>query len=349
MGHSQNIRDWFGDDFCWRAMARGDRFAAMALLGGIRCAHGDGNQFRHHHSCSYSRHALVQPLSWKDHGDDAIGFWIRGFFRCTADQPDPNGEWRKLAASVDDCGRDFRLVRNCRVSVCEGASRRSGPNGGRRAGCGAIGEGDGGNCTGDKISVGPPTGLRNTRVLDDTCRGGGLPIPVFFLYGPLAAPLERSRRASRRRRIRHGSLHAGGRVWPADWWLADGRHGGAIRVSPVALWIAYSAAILYGTGFGWTFICLNTVTGHYYGPAAFPKVSGMTLVLAALFCAPAGYLGGKLFDLYHSYKLAFELNSAVAAIGVIALFFARMPEPPVASSLEQREQKKVGWETRIRT
>jgi len=132
-------------------------------------------------------------------------------------------------------------------------------------------------------------------------------------------------------------------------WLMDGMEGRyafmlgfccyflgsflAIRVSPEALWIAYSAAILYGTGFGWTFICLNTVTGHYYGPAAFPKVSGMTLVLAALFCAPAGYLGGKLFDLYHSYKLAFELNSAVAAIGVIALFFARMPEPPVASSL----------------
>jgi MFS family permease len=29
----------------------------------------------------------------------------------------------------------------------------------------------------------------------------------------------------------------------------------AIRVSPEALWIAYRAAILYGTGFGWTF-CL---------------------------------------------------------------------------------------------
>src|SRR5260370_2490289 len=57
----------------------------------------------------------------------------------------------------------------------------------------------------------------------------------------------------------------------------------AIRVSPEALWIAYSAAILYGTGFGWTFIGLNTVTGHYYGPVAFPTVNGMMLVLAALF------------------------------------------------------------------
>ena len=104
----------------------------------------------------------------------------------------------------------------------------------------------------------------------------------------------------------------------------------AIRVSPEALWIAYSAAMLYGTGFGWTFICLNTVTGHYYGPAAFPKVNGMLLVLAAIFCSPAGYLGGRLFDLYHSYKLAFEVNSALAAMGIVALFFARMPEAPEA-------------------
>ncbi|HKV61146.1 MAG TPA: MFS transporter [Candidatus Acidoferrum sp.] len=105
----------------------------------------------------------------------------------------------------------------------------------------------------------------------------------------------------------------------------------AIRVAPNALWVAYSAAILYGTGFGWTFICLNTVTGHYYGPAAFPKVNGMMLVLAAIFCSPAGYLGGKLFDTFHSYKLAFELNFILAAIGIFAIFFAKMPEPPQTS------------------
>ncbi len=125
----------------------------------------------------------------------------------------------------------------------------------------------------------------------------------------------------------------------------------ATRVSPEVLWIAYSAAILYGTGFGWTFICLNTVTGHYYGPAAFPELNGMMLVLAALFCSPAGYLGGKLFDLYHSYKLAFETNSALAAIGIVALFFAQMPAPPEASLAVPKKEivKKVSWETGIRT
>ena len=145
-------------------------------------------------------------------------------------------------------------------------------------------------------------------------------------------------------------------------WLMDGMEGRyafmlgfccyflgsflAIRVSPEALWVAYTAAILYGTGFGWTFICLNTVTGHYYGPAAFPKVNGTMLMRAALFCSPAGYLGGKLFDLYHSYKIAFRINSALAAIGIVAVFFAQMPEPPESEIPErERRTKKKGQES----
>jgi MFS family permease len=102
----------------------------------------------------------------------------------------------------------------------------------------------------------------------------------------------------------------------------------AVRVAPSALWIAYSAAILYGIGFGWSFICLSTITGHFYGPAAFPRLSGMQLLLGSIFCSPAGYLGGKIFDAYRSYSLAFGINCLVAGIGIIALFFARMPVPP---------------------
>jgi MFS family permease len=102
----------------------------------------------------------------------------------------------------------------------------------------------------------------------------------------------------------------------------------AIRVNAHALWIAYIAAILYGTGFGWTFICLNTATGHFYGPSAFPKLNGMVLLLTAVFCSPAGFIGGKLFDLYGNYTLAFEINILIAAAGIIALFFAPMPTPP---------------------
>jgi MFS family permease len=104
----------------------------------------------------------------------------------------------------------------------------------------------------------------------------------------------------------------------------------AVRVVPDALWIAYSAAMLYGIGFGWSFICLNTITGHFYGPAAFPRLNGMQYLLCAILCSPAGYLGGKIFDIYHSYSRAFGINCVAAGIGILALFFAKMPAPPQA-------------------
>jgi MFS family permease len=104
----------------------------------------------------------------------------------------------------------------------------------------------------------------------------------------------------------------------------------AINVNAHALWIAYLAAVFYGTGFGWTFICLNTATGHFFGPGAFPQLNGTVLLLTAVFCSPAGFIGGKLFDLYGNYTLAFEINMLVAAAGITALFFATLPDPPAA-------------------
>src|SRR6266436_870800 len=159
-----------------------------------------------------------------------ISVGICGLPRRPADQPNSDGEWRKLAASVGHGGRNFCFVSDCRVSVCERASGRPGPNGGRRAGRDALGEGDDGDCAGDKISVGTSTGLPHSSVLDDSRRCHRLPISVFFLYRPLAVAPERSGRAPSGRCIRHGSVHAGGRVRPLDWWLADGRNGGALRV-----------------------------------------------------------------------------------------------------------------------
>jgi MFS family permease len=104
----------------------------------------------------------------------------------------------------------------------------------------------------------------------------------------------------------------------------------ALRVSPDALWIAYDAAILYGTGFGWTFVCMNTATGHFYGPAAFPKVNGLVLLLTGTFGSPAGVIGGRLFDLYGNYKLAFAINMVIAAAGIVGMMFATKPSTPQA-------------------
>jgi MFS family permease len=101
----------------------------------------------------------------------------------------------------------------------------------------------------------------------------------------------------------------------------------AIRIHADALGIAVAAAILYGTAFGWTFICLNTATAHFFGPAAYPKLNGMNLLVGGLLSSPAGFIGGKLFDLYRSYTIGFEFNMLIAGLGIVALAFARVPRP----------------------
>ena len=101
----------------------------------------------------------------------------------------------------------------------------------------------------------------------------------------------------------------------------------ALRINPDTLAIAFAAAIFYGMGFGWTFICMNTTTAHFFGPEAYPKLNGLNLLIGGLLSSPAGFVGGKLFDVYRSYALGFELNTVIAAIGIIALAFATLPEP----------------------
>jgi MFS family permease len=113
----------------------------------------------------------------------------------------------------------------------------------------------------------------------------------------------------------------------------------AITVRADALMVMYLASVLYGVAYGWTFSCISTITAHYYGPAAFPKLYGTMTLLISACASPAGYVGGKIFDLYGNYTRAIELNCAMAAIGIIAIAFADMPKPrsEVAAPVLQQE------------
>ncbi len=91
--------------------------------------------------------------------------------------------------------------------------------------------------------------------------------------------------------------------------------------------VAVAAGILYGIAFGWTFVCMNAASAQYFGAAAYAKLNGVNLLVTGLLSSPAGYLGGRLFDLYGNYSRAFELNMLGAAAGIAALAFAKMPQP----------------------
>jgi sugar phosphate permease len=110
----------------------------------------------------------------------------------------------------------------------------------------------------------------------------------------------------------------------------------AIEVNANSLGIAFAAAISYGLAFGWTFTCMNTCTAHFYGSAAFPKLNGTMIMLTSVIGSPASAIGGKIFDMYGSYARAFELNAALAAIGIVAMAFATMPSPQNAIVAEAK-------------
>ena len=101
----------------------------------------------------------------------------------------------------------------------------------------------------------------------------------------------------------------------------------AIVVHADALTAMYLASALYGIAYGWTFSCISTITAHYYGPAAFPKLYGTMTFLISTFASPAGYVGGIIFDRYKSYTPAIELNCLIAVVGILAIAFAAMPKP----------------------
>jgi MFS family permease len=115
----------------------------------------------------------------------------------------------------------------------------------------------------------------------------------------------------------------------------------AIVARPGGLWMAYLAALLNGTAYGWVFTCVGTMTAHYYGPSAFPKLYGTMTLLVSTLASPAGAAGGWIFDRYGSYTPAFELNALLAAIGIVAIAFAAMPRPKPQSEIRVSPVQEV--------
>lgn len=90
--------------------------------------------------------------------------------------------------------------------------------------------------------------------------------------------------------------------------------------------MAYASALLLGVGFGWTFSCMNAILANFFGPEPFAKLFSMLMVISTIICAPSGFIGGKIFDIFKSYIPAIELNIMLCVISIIALLFAKAPQ-----------------------
>ncbi len=101
--------------------------------------------------------------------------------------------------------------------------------------------------------------------------------------------------------------------------------GSFLGINANSLMLAYIASGLLGLGFGWTFVTSSTIIANYYGPFAFPKLFGLQYFIISVTCPLAGVIGGKIFDIFNSYTLAFYINIAVCALSILAILCALPP------------------------
>ncbi|MBP2638958.1 MAG: major facilitator superfamily 1 [Firmicutes bacterium] len=107
---------------------------------------------------------------------------------------------------------------------------------------------------------------------------------------------------------------------------------GALFLNGNLLTLAYASVLLLGVGFGWTFCCMNAILANFFGSAPFVKLFSMLMVISTIICAPSGFIGGKIFDIFKSYTPAIELNIVLCVISIIALLFAKAPQLKNADS-----------------
>ena len=97
-------------------------------------------------------------------------------------------------------------------------------------------------------------------------------------------------------------------------------------VSPESIWIAYLFPLLAGFGFGAAYVCIPTITGNYWGPEAFPGVTGLFSPIAMRIQSSAAPLAGLLYDLQGTYLTVLLVSWMASFVGFVAILFCLPPK-----------------------
>lgn len=102
-------------------------------------------------------------------------------------------------------------------------------------------------------------------------------------------------------------------------------------VSPQALWVAYLYPLLAGFGFGTAYVCIPTIMGNYWGPEAFPGVSGIVSPIAMLIQASSAPVAGLLYDRQGTYLTVMVIAWLAVSVGFAAMLFCHPPRRDAAT------------------
>jgi MFS family permease len=98
-------------------------------------------------------------------------------------------------------------------------------------------------------------------------------------------------------------------------------------VSPEAMWTVRLYPLLAGFGFGASYVCIPTLIGNYWGPDAFPVISGILSPISVFVQALAAPLAGFFFDVQGTYFSVVLIGWILAGAGFLAVLLCRPPVP----------------------
>jgi MFS family permease len=105
----------------------------------------------------------------------------------------------------------------------------------------------------------------------------------------------------------------------------------AILLTSNSLAMLYVYAVLFGFSGALISTAATTLIGNYYGRSRFPQIMGLIVVLMYVFLAAGPAFGGAVYDSTGAYTLAFIIMITFNIVGLLCAFFARPPQPEIAS------------------
>ncbi len=102
-----------------------------------------------------------------------------------------------------------------------------------------------------------------------------------------------------------------------------------IFIHATTLGMLYVFVVVYGLGYGGVIPPMHAIRGDLFGRRTFATIAGVTNVFSTIGTVAAPVIAGYLYDVSHSYRVAFYGLMVMIAMAGLAFLLIRRPKPPV--------------------
>ena len=102
------------------------------------------------------------------------------------------------------------------------------------------------------------------------------------------------------------------------------------------LWMLYLFAAIFGFGYGSLVVLISLVVAELFGLSSHGVILGAVLFIMSIGEAIGPVFAGRIFDVAHSYSLAFEVSSVLSVISIILASLLKPPHKKAGRSITKQ-------------